>query len=162
MSPQAKSIQDVLDIARNELSLRARLSYVALFLVSLAGMAGLLSLWFSETALPIRTRLAFGTMTFICFSWAVLAVWALNVRRVLLARDRVIAGYMSVGFTGLFLIGALVAALSQRSPPAFAAAGMGVAMFGLAAAALVAARRRFMELVARRAALERLVASGKK
>ena len=49
-------------LARGELSVKARLGYVALLLVSSAMTAGLVSLWLTEAFLPLRTHLAFGAM----------------------------------------------------------------------------------------------------
>jgi hypothetical protein len=162
MNPRLKSFEDIRRLAASELSMRARLSYVALLLVSSAATAGLLSLWITEAYLPLRTQLAFGALTLICASWATLSVVALTTRRVLFARDRVIAGIMSVAFTALFLAGAVAAVLMTGSAAAFAAAATGVVMFGVALRVLAAARRRFASLAARRAELERELAGGAK
>jgi hypothetical protein len=154
----AESMTRVQKLARGELSVRARFGYVALLLVSLAMTVGLLSLWFTEVGLPLRAHLAFGAMSLIGISWAALAIWALSTRRVLFARDHVIAGRMSVAFTGLFLAGAIVAVLMTGKAAAFGAAVTGAVMLAIAWRVLIGARRRFEALAARREALERELA----
>jgi hypothetical protein len=155
MNAQNESMAMVQKLARGELSMKARVGYVALLLVSSAMTVGLLSLWLTEAWLPLRTHLAFGVMCLIGIAWAALSIWALTTRRVLLARDRVIAGSMSVVFTALFLAGAIAAVVVAATPAAFAALSTGAVMFVIALCVLSAARRRFAELAARRAELER-------
>jgi len=154
----AESMTRVQKLARGELSVKARLGYVALLLVSSAMTVGLLSLWLTEAFLPLRTHLAFGAMSLIGVSWAALSIWALTTRRMLFARDRVIAGRMSVAFTALFLAGAIVAVFMSGKAAAFVAAATGAVMFAIALRVLAGARRRFVELAARRDALERELA----
>ena len=154
----AESMTMVQKLARGELSVKARLGYVALLLVSSAMTVGLVSLWLTEAFLPLRTHLAFGAMVLIGTAWAALSIWALTTRRVLFARDRVIAGRMSVAFTALFLAGAIVAVLVSGKAAAFGAAATGAVMFVIALRVLSGARRRFVELAARRDALERELA----
>jgi len=154
MNPRNESLLVIEKLARGELSMKSRLGYVTLLLVSSAMTVGLVSLWVTETSLPLRTHLAFGAMSVIGVSWAALATWALTTRRILLARDRVIAGWMSVAFTALFLAGALAAVFVSVKPAAFGAAGAGAIMFAAALRVLSEAKRRFAELAARRAALE--------
>ena len=91
-------------------------------------------------------------------SWIGLATWALTTRRPLAARDRVIAGWMAVVFTAVFFAGTVLAALIARNWAGLYAMGMGALMLVLAIRALVKARRRFAELAARRAELERTLA----
>jgi hypothetical protein len=158
MNAQMESMAAVQKLARGEMSLKARVGYVALLLGSTAMTVGLVSLWLTEAYLPLRAQLAFGAMSLIGISWAVLASWALFTRRVLLARDRVIAGRMSVAFTGLFLAGAIAAVLVSGKPAAFGAAATGAVMFVIALRVLSGARRRFSELSVRRAELERELA----
>jgi len=163
MNSQNESMADsktmVQRLARGELSVKARLGYVALLLVSSAMTVGLLSLWLTEAWLPLRTHLAFGAMTLIAVSWAALAAWALTTWRVLFARDRVMAGRMSVAFTALFLAGAIAAVFCTGEAAAVAAAGTGAVMFGIALRVLAGARGRYEALSARREVLERELAS---
>jgi hypothetical protein len=154
MTPQLKSLQDIRRLAGAELSLKARLGYVALLLVSTGMTVVIASLWLTETFLPPRAQLAFGVMCLIGVSWATLALWALSRRRPLFARDRVIAGGLAVTFTSIFLAGALAGVVIANNPAAYGALAMGVVMLGLAMGALASARRRFAALAARRAELE--------
>jgi len=155
MNTQKESMAMIQQLAHGELSVRARLGYVALLLMASAMTAGVLSLWLTEAYLPMRTQVAFGAMSLIGGSWMALAIWALTTRRVLLARDRVIAGMMSVAFTALFLVGAVAAVLLSGTAAAIGAAVTGVAMFAAALRVLSGARRRFAALCARRDALAR-------
>ena len=158
MNAQNESMADsmtmVQKLARGELSVKARLGYVALLLVSTAMTVGLLSLWLTEAFLPLRAHLAFGVMSLIGIAWAALSIWALATRRVLFARDRLIAGRMSVAFTALFLAGAIVAVFISGNAAALGAAATGAVMFAIALRVLTGARRRYMELAMLRAELE--------
>jgi hypothetical protein len=153
MNTQMDSMAMVRKLAQGELSVKARLAYVALLLVSSAMTVVIVSLWLTEVHLPLRAQLAFGAMSMIGISWVALATWALTTRRILLARDRVIAGRMSVAFTALFLAGAISAAIMTVTPAAFVALATGAAMFAAALRVLAGARRRFAGLAARRAEL---------
>jgi hypothetical protein len=154
MNTQIESMTKVQKLARGELSVKARLGYVALLLVSTAMTVGLLSLWLTEAFLPLRAHLAFGVMSLIGIAWAALSIWALATRRVLFARDRLIAGRMSVAFTALFLAGAIMAVFITGTAAALGAAATGAVMFLIALRVLAGARRRYTELVALRAELE--------
>ena len=158
MSPRLKSLQDVRKLAGAELSMTARLGYVALLLVAAAMTVVVVSLWVTEPALPARARWAFAAMSVIGVSWIGLATWALTTRRVLAARDRVIAGWMAVTFTSGFVAGAALAVLLARDAAGVLALLMGLLLLTLAMSALTKARRRFAELAARRAELERALA----
>ena len=153
MSPQMKSLEDVRKLAAGELSLKARLGYVALLLVSTGMTAVIVSLWLTEVALPMRTQWAFGAMTLIGASWAALALWGLGARRPLFARDRVIAGGMAVTFTSVFAAGAIAAVIIANNGAAYGLLATGVVMLGAALKVFAGARRRFAELSARRAVL---------
>src|ERR671918_2584122 len=85
-------------LADAELSVRSRLGYVALLLVALMMTSVIGALWMTEPVLPWRTQLAFGMMIVIGLSWVAFALWVLTHRRVLLARDSVVAGRMAVTF----------------------------------------------------------------
>jgi hypothetical protein len=154
MNPQLDSLQKIHALAGGELSLKARLGYVSLLLVAAAMTVVILSLWLTEPVLPARTHIAFGAMTLIGVSWVVLALWALGTRRVLYARDRVIAGGMAVLFTSLFLAGAATAVVRVHSPAAYGALVTGAVMLACALYVWTAARRRFAALSARRVELE--------
>jgi hypothetical protein len=158
MNTQNESMAMVQKLARGELSVRARLGYVALLLVSSAMTMVIMSLWLTEAWLPLRAHIAFGVMSVIGVSWAALSIWALTTRRVLLARDRVIAGRMSVMFTALFLASAIVAVLMTGKAAAFGAAATGAVMFAIAWRVLAGARQRWAELAAQKAKLESEIA----
>jgi hypothetical protein len=142
-----------------ELSRPSRLGHVALLLVSMAMTVVVVSLWLTEPALPVRTRVAFGAMTVIGVAWMVFAGWVLTTRRVLLGRDNVVAGRLAVTFTAVFVAGALLVGYSAGGRAPFAAAAIGVGLLGVAIALLVRARRRVAALTARRDALERELGS---
>ena len=155
MSLQENSLEAVRALARNELSFKLRVGYVALALAATITSVVIVSLWVTEPALPARTQLAFGLMTIIGASWVALASWVLGARRPLFARDRVIAGRMAVSFTTLFLVGAGIAVGMGGGAAALDALGVGLVMLVMAGLALRSARRRFAALAARRAELAR-------
>jgi hypothetical protein len=149
------SAEQIQRLAATELSLRARLAYTALLLVSLfaAGVIG--ALWFTEPLLPARTQIAFAVMVAIGLSWVAYALWVLTRRRVLLAGHRVVAARMAVTFSALFAAGfALLAVMGQGGRAAFPAAVFGLCMLALAIGLLLDARRRFARLLQRRRVLE--------
>ena len=73
MNPQMKSLEDVRKLAGGELSLKSRLGYVMLLLVSIGMTTVIISLWLTEPALPMRTQWAFGVISLIGASWVVLS-----------------------------------------------------------------------------------------
>ena len=150
MSPQMKSLEDIRKLADAELSMTSRLGYVALLLVAAAMTTVSVSLWITEPGLPGRARWAFAVMSLIGVSWIGLATWALTTHRPLAARDRVIAGWMAVTFTSVFVIGAGLATLLSRQWEGLRAVALGVVLLAVAIQALRKARRRFAELRARR------------
>jgi len=154
MNPETNSLKKVKALAGAELSVGARLGYVALLLVAAAMTTVMVSLWFTEPSLPIRTQAAFGVMTLIGVGWCALAVWALRARRPLFARDRVIAGGMAVTFTSLFAAAGLAAVIVAGSPAAYGTFATGLLMLSIAISVFIGARRRFAALMAKRAALE--------
>jgi len=154
MNLETDSLKKIQALAGAELSVMARLGYVALLLVAAGMTTVVVSLWSTEPSLPLRTQAAFGVMTCIGASWCALAVWALRTRRPLFARDRVIAGGMAVTFTSLFAIAGLAAVIVAGGPAAYGAFATGLVMLLIAIGVWVGARRRFAELAARRASLE--------
>jgi hypothetical protein len=154
MNSQTKSLRDVRELLSSELSLASRLGYVALGLGAAMLTVIIVSLWTSEPDLPARTHWAFAAMSAIGISWIALATWALTTRRILPARDRVIAGWMAVTFTAVFLLGTVLATIISGGK-AWTAVVMGLVLLALAVRALLRARRRFAELASRRAELER-------
>ncbi len=145
---------DAMRLAETELSFRSRIGYVALLLAALGMTAVVAALWMTEPALPLRTQLAFAVMTLIGLSWSAFALRVLTHRRPLLARHGIVAGRMAVTFSAVFLLGALAVGYATGERAGYAAAGLGVAMVGAAAAALAHAHRRFGRLTARRRELE--------
>lgn len=154
MTPQMQSLQDIRELAGAVLSLKARVGYVALLLVSAAMTAIIASLWLTEPALPLRTHLAFGAMCVIGASWSVMSLWALRARRPLFARDRVIAGRLAVTFTSVFAAAGVAAVMLSGSLASYAVLMTGVMMLAVAIRVLVTAARLHSQLLARRIALE--------
>jgi len=153
MSPQMKSFQDVRQLAGAELSLHARIGYVALLLAAAGMTVVIASLWLTEPALPVRTQWAFGAMVLIGVSWVSLTAWALRARRPLFARDRVIAGSMAVTFTSLFLAGGIAGVAMAGNAASYGVLVSGGVMLAVAFRIRARARHRFVDLAARRAAL---------
>jgi hypothetical protein len=153
-----RSAAAVRKLVDTELSVPSRLGHVALLLAALGMTVVVVSLWLTEPALPLRTQVAFGVMTAIGLSWSAFAIWVLTSRRVLFARQRIVAGRMAVTFAAVFTTGALAIAASTGAAAALAAAGTGVVMIVVAIVILRAAHRAAARLMARRDALERELA----
>jgi hypothetical protein len=153
-----RSTAAVRQLVDTELSLPSRLGHVALLLAALGMTVVIVSLWLTEPALPVRTHVAFGVMIAIGLSWSAFAIWVLTNRRVLFARERIVAGRMAVTFAAVFTTGALIAAAATEAAAAFIAAGTGVVMVAVAIFILRRAHRASAQLMARRDALERQLA----
>ena len=137
-----------------ELSMPSRLGHVCLLIAASLMTVAIGSLWATEPVLPVRTQWAFGAMVVVGLSWAGFASWVLRRRRPLLAHDRVVAGWMSVAFTSVFVLGALFLALSAGGRGPVAAAASGATLLIAAVVTLVRARQEHDRLSARRAVLE--------
>ncbi|MEO7579343.1 MAG: hypothetical protein ABIT83_17170 [Massilia sp.] len=148
---------DLSALTARELSLKARLAVVLLLLVSAGMTVALSSLLLTESALPLRTMIAFAVMIVIGLSWVGFALWLLSTRRVLLAADAVIASRMALCFCSLFFVGALALSLGTGKAAGFGAAVVGLVMTAAAALMLRRANRKHAALLARRAELERLL-----
>ena len=145
------SIHDMQARLARELSLPARLGHTALLVVAASVSALTASLWLTEPALPLRTHIAFGAIVVIGLAWTGFAWWVLANRRVMLANQHVIASWMAVGFTALFLVGAVI----LRSRIGNGGVVVSAAFLAVAGVNAIVARRRFVRLVERRRSLER-------
>ena len=141
-----------------ELSRRARAGYVCLLLAASAMTAVVGGLLLTEPSLPPRTSIALAVMVAIGLSWVFFAAWVLTRRRILLGKDRVVAGRMAVAFNSLFVAGCVLAAAITGAPSAFAAMALGLVMLGVAGGLWIRARRQFEHLTTRRQQLERQLA----
>ncbi len=141
-------------ITHTELSLRPRVAHGALCAAALTGTVVVASLWLTEPDLPVHTRLAFGALSLTGLIWAGYAIWVLRQRRVLYARQRVLAGWLAVTFTSVFAVAAFATGFLTNAPAGFVAGTMGLALVGVASRLLIRARRRLDTLLARRAELE--------
>lgn len=155
-----RSTAAVRQLADAELSVPSRLGHVALLLAALGMTVVVVSLWMTEPALPVRTHVAFGVMTAIGLSWSAFATWVLTSRRVLFARQRIIAGRMAVTFAAVFASCALTTAAATGAAAALAAAVTGGVMVAVAVFILRRAHRASARLIARRDALDRELAGG--
>jgi hypothetical protein len=137
------------------LSMRARVGYVALLLMSIAGAGALVSLWATEPTLPARTHAAFAVLLAVLLSWAAFAAWVLRTRRALFGRDSVIAARLSITFSAVFAAGMAALGLGTGLTGPWAGAGVGLLMLAVALLNLRRAMRRVVALTARREALAR-------
>jgi hypothetical protein len=154
-SPLPSSIVTELQrLTRTELSRGARIGHVVLALVASAMTVIVVSLWLTEPALPLRTRIAFAALTGIGTGWTVFAVWVLSTRRVMLARHRQVAGRLAVLFSSVFTVVCLVLALAAETNAARPALGMSLGLLMIAAVVWRRAERAQAKLLVRRAQLE--------
>jgi len=158
MNTQTESMAMVQKLARGELSVKARLGYVVLLLAAVGMTVLVLTLWLTEPGVPARAQVAFGVMSLIGISWIGLSTWALTTTRILAAKDRVIAGWMAVSFTSLFLLVAGMAVVLSGKTGSAGGLIVPVLMWLAALRALKKARLKYAELAARRAELERQLA----
>ncbi|HEY0624328.1 hypothetical protein [Sphingomonas sp.] len=141
-------------IAEAELSSAPRLAHGALLAVALTMTVVTASLGLTEPGLPPRTAIAFAVLTAIGLGWTGYAVWVLTQRRVLYARQRVIAGWLAVTFTSIFTLGAFTLGLAADLPAGLAAGGLGCMLMAAALLLLARARRRLAALTDRLRQLE--------
>ena len=153
-SPASLEMQ-LQSLTHQVLSSRSRYGHVALLLAALMMCVLLGALLATETGLPGRTQAALAVMLGIGACWVGYAAWVLAHRRTLLANHRVVAGWMAVGFTAMFLAGASGLAWVTGLGGFLAAAGIGAVMLAAAIALLVRARRHIDRLQAQRRELER-------
>ena len=144
----------------NALSWQQRARYVALLLGSIAVGIVLIALLATEPDLPAHTFAAFAGMALIAAGWVAFAAWVLTRRRPLYSRDRVVAGRMAVGFSGLFTTVAGVVALIGGGGAAVGAGGLGLLMTLAAVWMLMRARHRVSDLEAQRHELARRAVGG--
>lgn len=147
-------------LARTELSFRTRLGHVLLALAASAMTIVIVSLWLTEPALPRRTTTAFGLLTVIGLGWVAYSVWVLSARRVMLARQRVVAGRLAAAFATAFATGCVLLALTTKEPAAWPAAAMSLVLLTVALVLWRRARAAWVTLLARRDALERTLTPG--
>jgi hypothetical protein len=161
----AVSAEQIQRMLTSELSLRARVGYVTLLLASLLMAIMMGSLWLTEASLPLRAHIAFGLIVTIALSWVALAVRVLANRRVLFAAHRIVAAWMSVAFSSVFVVGMLAVRLSDSqgfdTAAASLAAGCGGVMLAVAVALLVRARHQYARLLERRRTLEAMLAGSR-
>ena len=138
-----------------ELSLPARMGYIALLLAASTMTAIVSALLLTEPGLPLRTSIALAVMAAIGLSWMGFAVWVLSHKRILLGRQRIVASRLAVAFGSVFVVGALLIGYATARPSALAAAGLGALMLSVALSMLIRARRAFTQLSKRREVLER-------
>jgi hypothetical protein len=142
-------------LARTELSTRARLAHVLLVLVASTMTIAIVSLWLTEPVLPARTHAAFGMLTMIGVAWVAYGAWVLRARRVMLARQRVVAGRLAVTFTGAFTIACVLLAATTSVAAGWPAAAMGLVLLAAAVTLWRRAEAHYAALVVRRDTLER-------
>ena len=154
--PLAPAIVDELRrLGRTELSMRARVAHVLLALAASAMTIVVTSLWLTESALPLRTTLAFGVLTCLGLGWVAFSIWVLTSQRVMLARHRVVAGRLAVSFSGVFVVGCLVLGIASAARAAWPASAMGAVLLAIAIVLWRRAETAHARLIARRHTLER-------
>jgi hypothetical protein len=143
-------------IAAAQLSLGPRIAHGALLAAALAMTVVLASLWLTEPDLPLRTRAAFAVLAAIGALWSGYAAWVLTARRVLFARQRVVAGWLALAFTTIFTSGAFAIAGVTHFPAGWAAGALGLGLIGVSALVLRQAKTRLADLLNNKRTLEAL------
>jgi len=158
--PPSAVAGELRELTALELSRPSRLRHLVLLLAASAMSAIVTALLLTERSLPVRTAIALGVLAIIGVSWMAFAAWVLTRKRVILGRDRLVAGRLAVTFSGVFVIGALAVGFITSTTPPFAAAALGTVMLAVAIAMLTRARRLVARLTKRRDELERLLRGG--
>ena len=140
--------------------MRARVAHVLLALAASAMTIVVTSLWLTEPALPLRTKIAFATLTSIGLAWLAFSIWVLRSKRVLLARHRVVAGRLAVAFASVFVAGCLLIGFASPGRAVWPASAMGAAWLVIAIVLWRRAETAHAVLVARRSTLERELKGG--
>ncbi|KRC81645.1 hypothetical protein [Sphingomonas sp. Root241] len=152
----AEAIDFARRIASAELSLQSRIAHGALLAAALAMTMVIVALLLTEPGLPLRTLAALAVLAMIGATWTGYAAWVLTQRRVLFARQRVVAGWLALIFTSVFTAGAFAIGAAADVPTGFAAGGLGLALVAGSGLLLARARQRLAVLLDRRRALEAL------
>ncbi|MEX1005419.1 MAG: transmembrane transport protein [Acidimicrobiia bacterium] len=151
-----RSTDEVLAVLDRELSWSDRLRYLAVGLAGLVVAAISASLWATEPALPLRTRLAFAGIVLLGVAWMALAAYVLTRRRPLYGTDRVLATGLAVVATSLVGIATtVIAGIRGGVLPGLIAGAVTTAFVVTSAVLHLAARRRRDALLARRRELVR-------
>jgi uncharacterized membrane protein YfcA len=146
---------DVRRMLRAELSFRTRAAFLAALLLTTTFAIALLSLWLTEPRLPVRTHVAFGLLVMINMGWSAFCAWALAQRKVLYARQGVIAGRLAVLWSAVFVMGAVAAGYaSGRASAGLLAALLGLLLLGAAVLVLRRATVRHQQLLRLKQSLE--------
>jgi len=146
---------DVRRMLRAELSFRTRAAYLAALLLTTTFAIALLSLWLTEPHLPARTHVAFALLVMINMGWSALCAWALAQRKVLYARQGVMAGRLAVLWSAVFVVGAVAAGYaSGRAGAGLLAALLGMLLLGAAILMLRRATVRHQQLLLLKQSLE--------
>jgi len=146
---------DVRRMLRAELSFRTRAAYLAALLLTTTFAIALLSLWLTEPHLPARTHVAFALLVMINMGWSALCAWALAQRKVLYARQGVMAGRLAVLWSAVFVVGAVAAGYaSGRAGAGLLAALLGMLLLGAAVLMLRRATVRHQQLLRLKQSLE--------
>jgi hypothetical protein len=141
-------------IADAELSPRSRIAHGALLLAAAAMTTVIVSLGLTEPNPPLRTSIAFAVLATIGAGWAGYAIWVLTQRRVLFARQRVVAGWLAVTFTSVFTVGAFSIGIAADMPAGMMSGVLGLVLVTASGLLLARARQRLAELTARLQQLE--------
>lgn len=104
----------VLAMIRGELSTPRRWFYRAVLLAASVMTAAILSLWMTESGpLPLRLHVAFGALSLIGCAWIGVLTWILWIRRCPTALDQIATGWVATGACALFLVVAVVTAVTR-------------------------------------------------
>ena len=141
-------------IADAELAPGSRIAHGLLLAASAAMTVVIVSLALTEPNLQLRTIVAFAVLAAIGAGWIGYALWVLTQRRVLYARQRVVAGWMAVTFTSVFTAGAFALGVVADLPAGMMSGTLGLVLVTASAMLLTRARQRLSALTARLQQLE--------
>jgi hypothetical protein len=150
----SSAVAELQRLSRTELSRGGRIGHVLLALVASAMTVIVVSLWLTEPALPLRTQIAFATLTAIGAGWTTFSLWVLRTKRVMLARHRQVAGRLAVVFASVFTVGCLALAIAAETDAARPALAMSLVLLTIGVVVWRRAEISHAKLLARRRQLE--------
>lgn len=145
----AMSADELMARLRTELAPRRRLRGAVPLILGSSGGIALGSLWITEPDLPAGTDIAFGVLMVACVAWAVYGSWLVTRRAPLFAKEKVVAGWISVVATAATTAVTTASARARDSEvwPPLLAGGTLLAVAALALGRAYAWRARLRRIV---------------
>jgi hypothetical protein len=148
-----RSPEDLLAMVDTELSAPSRLVIVSVGVAAAMATVAVGIKAVTTPAVPLVARIAFVVIAALGVLATIVGLRMLSKRGALLARQRVLAGRISVASAATVALGAAIIGWTRNSPAAYWVAGFGVLLLFATMALLRQENRKLAALTARRQAL---------